>query len=172
MKKTLTDSFFQNGASNNLLSAELDIWSKAYIDVNEIVKQNILLRTEVDSFILQVKSLKEKCGGLEKSRVNDQTKTRHEWPRDGDGWVEGRSDTESSESVEDGEIIGNRNKIFRNNNKVIISCNNKYVSAFTPITQSQMTTSGSDRSSCLSSLEIEKQEDREERKKSENHSWA
>ena len=33
-----------------------------------------------------------------------------------------------------------------------------------------MTKSGSDRSSCLSSLEIEKQEDREERKKSENPS--
>jgi hypothetical protein len=67
--------------------------------------------------------------------------------------VEGRSDTESS------EIVENRNKIVRNNNKVIISCNNEYLSPFTPITQRRVTQPGSDWSSCL---EIE---DREE-----NHS--
>ena len=93
--------------------------------------------------------MKERCAGLEKCRPNDQDKTRHDLPRDGDRWVEGTSDTESSESIEDGEIIGNRSKIVRNNNKVIISCNNKYLSAFSPVTQRQITKSGPDRPSCL-----------------------
>ena len=52
-----------------MLSAELDIWSKAYIDVNEIVRQNSLLRKEVDSFILKLKSYKDKCDSLEKLRL-------------------------------------------------------------------------------------------------------
>ena len=68
-----------------MLSAELDIWSKAYIDVNEIVKQNSVLRKEVDSFILQLKILKEKCAGLEEFRLSAQTVTKMKSnpPRDG-----------------------------------------------------------------------------------------
>ena len=37
--------------------------------------------------------------------------------------------------VEDGEIVQNKNMIIRNNNKITISCNNDYISAFTPIKQ-------------------------------------
>ena len=87
--------------------------------MNEIVKQNILLRKELDSFILQVKSLKENCAGLEELRLNAQnvSKMESDPPRDGYRWVEGSSDTESCGSVEDGEKVGNRSGIVRNNNK-------------------------------------------------------
>jgi hypothetical protein len=139
-----------------LLSAELDIWSKAYIDVNEIVRQNSVLRKEVNSYSLLLKSLKEKCAGLERQRQNAQieNETRRDLPRDSYRWVEGSSDTEScDDSVEDGEIVENKMKIVRNNNKVIISCNNEYLPPCTPIKQRQMTESDSDY--CLKTKEKE-----------------
>ena len=102
----------------------MDICSKANIDVNEIVRQNSVLRKEVNFYILQLKSLKEKCAVLERQRKNtkEENVTRRDLPRDSYRWVEGSSDTEScDESVEDGEIVESNMKIVRNDNKLIIS---------------------------------------------------
>ena len=92
------------------------------------------------SYILRLKSLKEKCAGLERQRQNahKDKETRRDLLRDSYRWVEGSSDTEScDESVDDGEVVENKIKIVRNNNKVIISCNNDYLPTYTPIKQRQ-----------------------------------
>ena len=92
------------------------------------------------SYILRLKSLKEKCAGLEWQRQHSQNEneSRRDLLRDSYGWVEGSSDTEScDESVDDGEVVENKIKIVRNNNKVIISCNNDYLPTYTPIKQRQ-----------------------------------
>ena len=80
--------------------------------MNEIVRQNIVLRNEV-------KSLTEKCAGLERGRL----KSGPDLPRDLYRCVEGSSDQESNEdSIRDGEIVGKRKSIDRSKDKVIISC--------------------------------------------------
>ena len=114
-KKSYT-LLFQDGSSKNLLAEELDIWSKAYIDVDEIVRQNIVLRNEV-------KSLTEKCAGLERGRL----KSEPDLPRDLYRCVEGSSDQESNEdSIRDGEIVGNRKSMVRSRQTAIISCKSEY----------------------------------------------
>ena len=121
-----------------MLTEELDIWCKAYIDVNDLVVQNTLLRKEVDTYLLQLKALKEKCAGMERQghgnnqgqgRLNPilEAKQKNNVVNDCQRWVEGLSDQESTEeSVEDGEVVKNKTRIIRNNNKVIISCNNDH----------------------------------------------
>ena len=81
-----------------MLTEELDIWCKAYIDVNDLVVQNTLLRKEVDTYLLQLKALKEKCAGMERqgqgnsqshSRLNAilEAKQKNNVVKDGQRWV-------------------------------------------------------------------------------------
>ena len=106
-----------------MIKEELEIWSKAYIDVNEVVKQNSVLRKDVNAYALQLKTLKEKCASFQKFRLESEKEVKkadHDTQSSAaHRWVEGCSDQGSGEeSVENGEIIQNSSKIVvRNNNK-------------------------------------------------------
>ena len=112
----------------------MEIWSKAYIDVNEVVKQNSVLRKDMNAYVLQLKTLKEKCVNLEKLRLETEKELKQadhdNQSSEAHRWVEGCSDQGSDEeNIEDGEII-HSSKIVRNDNKITISCNNNYITSF------------------------------------------
>ena len=95
-------------ADSSQLRDELQIWTRAYIDVNQLVAENNQLRSEAEELRRTGKELKERVSSLEASRS---------YMEDTQRWVEGSSDKEK-------EVEDNLNN-YRSVNTVVISCNSE-----------------------------------------------
>ena len=94
-------------ADSTQLRDELQTWTRAYIDVNQLVAENNQLRREAEELRRTGKELKERVSALEASRS---------YMEDTQRWVEGSSDKEK-------EVEDNLN--YRSVNTVVISCNSE-----------------------------------------------
>ena len=92
-------------ADSSQLRDELQTWTRAYIDVNQLAAENQQLRREAEELRRTGKELKEKVSALEASRS---------YMEDTQRWVEGSSDQERQED---------ENLNYRSINTVVISCN-------------------------------------------------
>ena len=91
-------------ADSNQLKEELQTWTRAYIDVNQLVEENRQLRLETEELRSSGKELQERVSMLESSK---------NYMEDTQRWVEGSSDKERKEE----------NLNYRSVNTVVISCN-------------------------------------------------
>ena len=91
---------------NSQVKEELQIWGRAYIDVDHLVEENLQLRLEAEELRNTGKELKERLAVFEagKSYMEDNTR-----------WVEGSSDMERQEE--------SFNCNYRSGNTVVIACN-------------------------------------------------
>jgi len=94
-------------ADSTQLRDELQTWTRAYIDVNQLAAENNQLRREAEELRRTGKELKERVSALEASRS---------YMEDTQRWVEGSSDKEK-------EVEDNLN--YRSVNTVVISCNSE-----------------------------------------------
>ena len=94
-------------ADSTQLRDELQTWTRAYIDVNQLAAENNQLRREAEELRKTGKELKERVSALEASRS---------YMEDTQRWVEGSSDKEK-------EVEDNLN--YRSVNTVVISCNSE-----------------------------------------------
>ena len=91
---------------NSQVKEELQIWGRAYIDVDQLVEENLQLRLEAEELRNTGKELRERLAVFEagKSFMEDNTR-----------WVEGSSDMERQEE--------SFNCNYRSGNTVVIACN-------------------------------------------------
>ena len=101
-------------ADSGQLRDELQTWTRAYIDVNQLAAENQQLRREAEELRRTGKELKEKVSALEASRS---------YMEDTQRWVEGSSDKEKHEEEEVVDI-DNLN-LYKSVNTVVISCNSE-----------------------------------------------
>ena len=95
-------------ADSSQLRDELQKWTRAYIDVNQLAAENHQLRREAEELRRTGKELKERVSALEASKS---------YMEDTQRWVEGSSDKEK-------EVEDNLNN-YRSVNTVVISCNSE-----------------------------------------------
>ena len=101
-------SLLNRMADSSQLRDELQTWTRAYIDVNQLATENHQLRREAEELRRTGKELKERVSELEASRS---------YMEDTQRWVEGSSDKEK-------EVEDNLNN-YRSVNTVVISCNSE-----------------------------------------------